>query len=64
MKVEDIKAIAPLADVYEFDPTKQYVIYVPYGTDIQAMIRSGKGLGIRAQIVCVDDPQNIKWSEG
>lgn len=64
MKVADIHAIEPLADSYEFDSSKQYVIYVPYGTDIQAMIRRGNGLGIRAQIIAVEDPKDIKWTNG
>jgi hypothetical protein len=67
MKVSDIKKIEPLAEVYEFDPEKQYLIYVPPSTNIQAMIARCKtdhpNMGLRAEIIVVDDPDKIIWSE-
>jgi hypothetical protein len=63
MKIQDIHFIEPLAAVYEFDPTKQYIIYVPHSADIKSLIRCG-GLGIRAQIMTVENPAEIRIVEG
>ncbi len=63
MKVGDIKLVEPLADVYEFDPEKQYIIYVPLGTDMRALMSRGGNLGIRAQIIAVDDPHDVVITE-
>ena len=63
MNVSDVKAIEPLAECYEFDPLKQYIIYVPFEANIKAMLNLGRGVSIRAQIIPVDCPADIKIVE-
>ena len=58
MTVGEVKTIAPLAEVYESDPTKKYLFILPAGEDSIRFIRSLKGLvAVGSSVITARDPQ-------
>ena len=63
MTVADVKALVPLADVYEFKPGARYLVVLPHAEE-NAARHLGESLilpdGARGFVLMVSDPHDVR----
>lgn len=64
MKVSEVKALAPLADIYEFKPDAKYIMIVnPADMDIESLAYDDGFLGPEMIILACEDPASLRFFE-